>query len=84
MERTIELATEMADSPPLALRVSKRVLQHNVECDLRTALRCELTSLVVRQPGGERSQGVTGGISGEAEAEIHWNVRRVGQASFGK
>ena len=45
MERTIELATEMADSPPLALRVSKRVLQHNVECDLRTALRCELTSL---------------------------------------
>ncbi|MXY58546.1 MAG: enoyl-CoA hydratase [Gammaproteobacteria bacterium] len=45
LERAIELASQMADWPPLALRVSKRVLQHNVECDLGTALRHELTSL---------------------------------------
>lgn len=45
LERAIELASQMTDWPPLALRVSKRVLQHNVECDLRTALRYELTSL---------------------------------------
>ncbi|MCY3837771.1 MAG: enoyl-CoA hydratase/isomerase family protein [Gammaproteobacteria bacterium] len=45
LERAIELASQMADWPPLALRVSKRVLQHNVECDLGTALRYELTSL---------------------------------------
>ena len=45
LERAIELASQMADWPPLALRVSKRVLQHNVECDLDTALRYELTSL---------------------------------------
>ena len=45
LERAIELASQMTDWPPLALRVSKRVLQHNVECDLGTALRYELTSL---------------------------------------
>jgi len=45
MERAIELASRMADWPPLALRVSKRVLQHNVESDLGDALRYELTSL---------------------------------------
>ena len=45
MERAIELASQMTDWPPLALRVSKRVLQHNVECDLAEALRYELTSL---------------------------------------
>lgn len=45
LERAIAVASQMADWPPLALRVSKRVLQHNVECDLETALRYELTSL---------------------------------------
>ena len=45
LESAVELASGMADWPPLALRVSKRVLQHNVECDLDTALRYELTSL---------------------------------------
>ena len=45
LERAIELASQMADWPPLALRVSKRVLQHNMECDLPEALRYELTSL---------------------------------------
>ena len=44
-ESAVELASRMADWPPLALRVSKRVLQHNVECNLDTALRYELASL---------------------------------------
>ncbi len=45
LDRAIELASQTAGWPPLALRVSKRVLQHNMECDLSTALRYELTSL---------------------------------------
>ena len=45
MESALELASQMAVLPPLALRVSKRVLQHNLECDLGAALRYELTSL---------------------------------------
>ena len=45
LDSALEIAAQMADWPPLALRVSKRVLQHNVECDLETALRYELTSL---------------------------------------
>ena len=45
LERAIELASQMAGWPPLALRVSKRVLQHNMECDLDAALPYELTSL---------------------------------------
>ena len=45
LEHAVELALQTAAWPPLALRVSKRVLQHNVECDLDAALRYELTSL---------------------------------------
>ena len=45
MESALELAAQMTGWPPLALRMSKRVLQHNMECDLETALRFELTSL---------------------------------------
>ena len=45
LDRAIELASQIADWPPLALRVSKRVLQHNVESDLGDMLRYELTSL---------------------------------------
>ena len=45
MESALELAAQMTAWPPLALRMSKRVLQHNMECDLEAALRFELTSL---------------------------------------
>ena len=45
LEHAVELALQTAAWPPLALRVSKRVLQHNAECDLDAALRYELTSL---------------------------------------
>ena len=47
LEGAVELAAEMAAWPPLALRTSKRVLQHNVECELPAALRFELASLAV-------------------------------------
>ena len=45
MESALELAAQMTAWPPLAMRMSKRVLQHNMECDLEAALRFELTSL---------------------------------------
>lgn len=41
----IEVAEQMAQWPPLALRMSKRVLQHNIEVPLEDAVRFELTSL---------------------------------------
>ncbi len=44
-DTALELAAQMAAWPPLALRASKRVLQHSVEADLEDALRYELTSL---------------------------------------
>ncbi len=47
MESALEVAAQMTRWPPLALRMSKRVLQHNVECDLPSALRFELASLAV-------------------------------------
>lgn len=40
-----ELASQMTGWPPLALRTSKRVLQHNNEVELEDAIRFELTSL---------------------------------------
>ena len=45
LETAVEVAEQMAAWPPLALRMSKRVLQHNIECDLEDALRFEYTSL---------------------------------------
>jgi 2-(1,2-epoxy-1,2-dihydrophenyl)acetyl-CoA isomerase len=45
MDATLELAAQMACWPPLALRTSKRVLQHSVEAGLEDALRYEMTGL---------------------------------------
>lgn len=45
LESALALAGEMSQWPPLALRSSKRVLQHNLEVDLEAALRYEMTGL---------------------------------------
>ena len=45
LETALEMAGQMAQWPPLALRMSKRVLQHNVEVGLEDALRYEMTGL---------------------------------------
>ena len=45
LDTALEVATQMAAWPPLALRMSKRVLQHNMECELGDAVRFELTGL---------------------------------------
>ena len=45
MDTALEMAAQMTQWPPLALRSSKRVLQHNVEVGLEDALRYEMTGL---------------------------------------
>lgn len=45
LDAAIAYAGEMTQWPPLALRMSKRVLQHNVDCDLAEALRFETLGL---------------------------------------
>lgn len=45
LDASLELAAQMAAWPPLALRSSKRVLQHSLEADLEDALRYEMTGL---------------------------------------
>ena len=47
MDTAMEVAIQMAAWPPLALRTSKRVLQHNIEVDLEDALRFEMSSLSI-------------------------------------
>ena len=47
MDTAIEIADQMKGWPPLALRTSKRVLQHNVEVELEDALRFEMSSLAI-------------------------------------
>ncbi|MEM7020178.1 MAG: enoyl-CoA hydratase/isomerase family protein [Pseudomonadota bacterium] len=41
----VDIATQMLQWPPLALRMSKRVLQHSQEHDLEAALRYEMVGL---------------------------------------
>jgi 2-(1,2-epoxy-1,2-dihydrophenyl)acetyl-CoA isomerase len=45
LDEAVRLANEMTQWPPLALRVSKRVLQHNFTAELDAALKYEMTSL---------------------------------------
>ena len=45
IETAVAYAEEMAQWPPLALRMSKRVLQKNQDCDLEEALRNESVGL---------------------------------------
>ena len=45
LDTALELAAQMAQWPPLALRSSKRVLQHSIEVPLDDALRNELRGL---------------------------------------
>src|SRR5579864_7610038 len=47
LEEAVKLANEMTQWPPLALRVSKRVLQHNFEADIDDAMRYETTGLAM-------------------------------------
>ena len=45
IDTALELGQQMTAWPPLALRMSKRVLQHNTECELEDALRYELAGI---------------------------------------
>ena len=47
LEEAVKTAHEMTQWPPLALRVSKRVLQHNFESDLDAAMRYETVGLAM-------------------------------------
>ena len=59
LETAVQLAAQMTGWPPLALRMSKRVLQHNMECDLENAVRYELTSLTFgNRAAGDRKESL--------------------------
>src|SRR5690242_12942368 len=45
IEESVKVANEMTQWPPLALRVSKRVLQHNFEADIDEAMKYETVGL---------------------------------------
>jgi 2-(1,2-epoxy-1,2-dihydrophenyl)acetyl-CoA isomerase len=47
LEEAVKLAHEMTQWPPLALRVSKRVLQHNFEADIDDAMKYETVGLAM-------------------------------------
>jgi enoyl-CoA hydratase/carnithine racemase len=49
VEAAVAYAGEMAQWPPLAVRMAKRVLQHNVDVDLEEALRFETLGLAFAQ-----------------------------------
>lgn len=49
LDASLEVAAQMAQWPPLALRSSKRVLQHSLEVGLEDALRYEMNGLSFAQ-----------------------------------
>jgi 2-(1,2-epoxy-1,2-dihydrophenyl)acetyl-CoA isomerase len=53
-----ELARKIAAGPPLAIRLAKRALYHNAECDLRQALEFETFAQNVCQDTEDAREGV--------------------------
>src|SRR6185437_8054167 len=45
VEEAVKVASEMCAWPPLALRMTKRVLQHNIDADFEDAIRYESVGL---------------------------------------
>jgi enoyl-CoA hydratase/carnithine racemase len=45
VEESVKIAAQMSQWPPLALRMSKRVLQHNLEAEFEDAIRYESVGL---------------------------------------
>ena len=60
VEESIKLANEMTGWPPLALRMTKRVLQHNTDAEFEDALRYEFGRPRLRPQGPERCPRVRG------------------------
>ena len=61
LEAAVELAEQIASWPPMAMRSAKRVIQHNLQTDLREALRYETAGLgyARRAPNDVREAGAS-------------------------
>ena len=79
LDEAVKLANEMTQWPPLALRVSKRVLQHNFEADIDDAMRYETVGLAMGAPRDERCAGKRCWPSARSESR---NIRGVRPASM--
>jgi len=53
-----ELARKIAAGPPIAIRMAKRSLYHNLDCDLRQALEQETYSQIVCRDTEDAAEGV--------------------------
>ena len=82
IEESFKLAAEMTQWPPLALRLSKRTLQHNFEADLDTALRYESVSLGFARKAANDAERVVAGVPGEAQTDLYGVVRKPARPLF--
>jgi enoyl-CoA hydratase/carnithine racemase len=53
-----ELALKMAAGPPIAIRLAKRALYHNQECDLQAALEYETYAQNICRETGDAREGI--------------------------
>lgn len=58
MKTVRELARKMAAGPPIAIRLAKRALYHNQECDLRAALEYETYAQNICRETGDAREGI--------------------------
>ena len=58
MSTVHELAGKIAAGPPIAIRMAKRSLYHNLDCDLRQALEQETYSQIVCRDTEDAAEGV--------------------------
>ena len=52
------LARKIADGPPIAIRLAKRAIYHNAECDLRQALEFETYAQNICQDTEDAAEGI--------------------------
>jgi enoyl-CoA hydratase/carnithine racemase len=58
MPATLALARRIADGPPVAIRLAKRGIYHNLECDLRQALEYETFAQNICFDTEDASEGI--------------------------
>ena len=58
MPTAIALAGEIAAGPPVAIRLAKRALYHNQDCDLRQALEYETYAQTLCRETEDAKEGI--------------------------